>query len=211
MYRASWDGPIEFVFADSMWLSRVISQIPMKKVPIHVLVPVWYYGGTSKRFYSQAIWRASYEPSVMDGDTAEACSIAKGYARDKMGLEMDQLLSDVNDSEASCLKVGQLGFWGAYLDASDVSLVSKGGYVSRLSVGDHSGEFRFDNDQSAVDEYVAIVTSDTSVRPLRTQSILLGLASQDGVSRRAGLGWIIYSKAENVEFPSWRNKFFRLA
>ena len=77
-------------------------------------------------------------------------------------------------------------------------------------IGPHRGEFRFDQGWGEVDEYVAVMTSDTITKPPDTQSILLGLATQGGVPRRVGIGWIYYTKDSDAPLPSWKYKFFRV-
>ena len=198
-----------------MWLSRNITQAPLKKIPIHVLIPCWHYGGTDKRFYSQDIWEAACEKRTDDvkSDAMDACALSKSYAKGQIGVDMDTLLDKAARGTPPELEVGELGFVGAFLDIGDVSLSarSEDGRVSNVEIGPHRGEFRFDEYSGEVEQYVAVVTSDTITKPPDTQSILLGLATRDGISRRVGIGWVYYSKEAGDPLPPWKYRFFRIA
>jgi hypothetical protein len=203
-----------------MWLSRNISQIPMKKVPVHVLILCWYYGGTTKRFWSQDMWQVICEKKeIKEGKRKMDANDAAGYFREmktytgqKVGISVDELLTKTTNDKVHDLATGELGFIGAYLDAGDVSLTEKSGTrVYDMEIGSsHRGEFRFDDEAGEADEYVAIVTSDTITKDPTTQSIFLGLQTVDGVSKRVGLGWVYYSKDESDSRPPWKYKFFKL-
>ncbi|KAF4119990.1 Heterokaryon incompatibility protein (HET) [Geosmithia morbida] len=214
---ASWSGPIEFMFADSMWISRNISLAPAKKIPMHVLIPFWHYGGTDKRFYSQGIWKAACEVTDQadggDGKVEGECCRSMRYAREKIGLDMDRLLDHARDDTARTVKLvqGQLAFWGACVYARQATLQLKSGRVRQLRIGLHAGEFRFDGGDAEVDEYVAVVTSDTITKPPDTVCILLGLRTRNGPSKRVGLGWIYLSREAGVVPPPWTYKLFKVA
>lgn len=212
--RAFWDGPIEFVFADSMWLSRNITQISLKNIAIHVLILRWHYGGTEKKFFSQGMWKAAYvKPVDMNDDVEKLCQLSKSYAKKHVGVDMNTLVCGETSMKPPKLEVGELGFMGAFLDAGDVSLVPKPGSirVSNMEIGLHHGEFRFDGESGEVDQYVVVVTSDTITKIPDTQFILLGLSTQDGISKRVGLGWAYCSKDPKAELPPWKYQFFRIA
>lgn len=193
-----------------MWLSRNITQAPLKKVPIHALIPCWHYGETDKKFFSQDLWEMSCQPREhLDADAAESCTQFMSYIEEKVGIDVDTLLNQGVHGEHPSLHLGELGFLGAYLDAEDVALTQKKGNIWNMGVWDHKGEFRFDAEGSEVDKYVAVVTSDTITKPPDTQSIFLGLQTDDdGNSRRVGVGWMYYSKTEGAELPTWKYKFF---
>lgn len=193
----------------------------MKKIPIHVLILCWYYGGTTQRFWSQDMWQVICEKKeikqgrrqMKTSEAVDAFNDMKTYTGGKIGINVDELLAKVTNDVVHNLATGELGFIGAYLDAGDVSLVEKHGprvHNFAIGSGNHKGEFRFDDEAGEVDEFVAVVTSDTITRDPVTQSIFLGLQTVDGVSRRVGLGWVYYSKEDAVPRPPWKYKFFRL-
>lgn len=196
----------------------------MKKIPVHVLILCWYYGGTTRKFWSQEMWEVICEkekiltdggPQMKTDEATDALEQLKSYTSSNVGISVDELLAKVTNDEVHNLAVGELGFIGAYLDAGDASLSVKDGprvHEFRISDGLHKGEFRFDEEAGEVDEFVAVVTSDT-IKPdpeTKTQSIFLGLQTVDGVSRRVGLGWITYSTNKADPRPPWKYKFFRL-
>ena len=195
-----------------MWLSRNITQAPLKKIPIHVLIPAWHYGGTKKDFYTQQIWEAVCNtPSSMSAALAKASALCQNYARDQIGVDMGKLLQ--HGETYPELDIGDLAFAAAYLDAGDVEVTGRdgGGQVSDMRIGPHKGEFRFDGESGEVSEFVVVVTSDTITQPPDTQSIFLGLETKDGRSRRIGLGWVYYSKTEGHTYPAWRYRVFRIS
>lgn len=197
-----------------MWLSRNITQAPLKKIPIHVLIPCWHYGETDKRFFSQDLWEMSCQPREgLTPDKAESCAKFMSYVEENTGIDVETLLNQGVHGEHPELNLGELGFLAAYLDADDVSLMKKKDQISNMSIWQHKGEFRFDAEGGEeIDEYVAVVTSDTITKPPDTQSIFLGLCTdKDGVSRRVGVGWIYYSKDPGAEMPPWKYKYFKVA
>lgn len=195
-----------------MWLSRNISQVLLKKIPYHVLIPCWHYGGTDHKFWSQAIWEAnSSSHEQMNPDLAKACVLAKTYAKEHIGVDMDMLCTEGAHGEQPKLEVGDLGFVAAYIDGADAALSTKSGsQVFNFEVWRHRGEFRFDKEFGEIDEFVVVVTSDTITKTPDTQSIFIGLQTKDGVSRRVGLGWMYYSKDADSAHPPWKYKFFRI-
>lgn len=204
-----------------MWISRNISQVPLKKIPVHVLILCWYYGGTTRRFWSQDMWQVICEKKeIKQGrrqmkthEATDAMHELKSYTSRNIGVSVDELLAKVTNDDVHNLAVGELGFIGAYLDAGDASLVEKDGarvHEFRIGNGLHKGEFRFDEEAGEVDEFVAIVTSDTVPREPVTQSIFLGLQTVNGVSKRVGLGWVYYSQEAADPRPHWKYRFFRL-
>lgn len=148
----------------------------------------------------------------LSADAAESCAKFMSYVEEKIGIDVDTLLNQGVHGDPPGLHLGELGFMGAYLDSGDVSLTQKNGKVSTMEVWNHKGEFRFDAEGGEVDEYVAVVTSDTITKPPDTQSMFLGLQTgEDGISRRVGVGWMYYSKKRGAELPPWKYKFFKVA
>ncbi|KAH8806112.1 heterokaryon incompatibility protein-domain-containing protein [Xylogone sp. PMI_703] len=208
---ASWSGPIEFVFADSLWLSRNISQAPIKRVPIYVPITCWYYGDSSRKFWSRDTWKAASEAqNDTTGHVSDDLSRTKRYLGDRIGINvglLDQSLEKVPPN----LSCGELGFFGPYLPSSEFRIsAATGEHVGSLEVSVHRGEFRFDDEVEKVDELVAVVAADTITKPPDTQSILLGLVTQDGISRRVGIGFIYYSKDPSAPKPGWQYRFFKV-
>jgi hypothetical protein len=210
--RASWIGPVEFVFADSLWLSRNISQAPIKRVPIHVPITCWHYGGSSRRYWSSDIWKAASEaPSDVVKHATDKLSREKAYLNERIGIHVDKLISLSLLEAPATLVCGELGFLGAYLPAAEICLsVAKGERLGSMEISVHRGEFRFDGEIREVDEFVVIVAADTITKPPDTQSILLGLVTRDGISSRVGIGFIYYSKDSGSLKPQWQYKFFRV-
>lgn len=194
-----------------MWLSRNITQAPLKKVPIHALIPCWHYGETDKKFFSQDLWEISCQPREgLDKDVAASCAKFLAYCEENIGVDTDTLLKQGVHGESPSLLLGELGFLGAYVDKGDVSLEQKKGKVFSMDVGNHKGEFRFDAEGGEVDEYVVVVANDTITKPPDVVSIFLGLETgEDGVSHRVGVGWVYYSKGS--EMPPWKYRSFRVA
>lgn len=206
-HRASWDGPIEFVFADSTWLSRNISQAPIKKIPMHSLIPCWFHSSTSQRFWSQDIWQAAGQ---MDGMASDYLTTLSTYVTTHIGIDTDHLLSKATTNTPT-LSAGELGFTAAYIDANDVSMsVKKGSHIIHtFEIGPHKGEFRLDDEAGEVDEFLAVVASDTITKTPDRMTIFLGVKTEEGISRRVGLGWVYYSKTE-IHKPSWKYRFFQV-
>ncbi|KAI6784154.1 uncharacterized protein J7T54_004700 [Emericellopsis cladophorae] len=146
---ASWDGPIEFVFGDSLWLSRNISQAPMKKKRMHVLTPYWHYGDSARKFWTDEMWKAACE-GVEDASVTEQCHRFMSYAQDKLGIDMKILRDQGASVDLLELQLGELGFVGACIQATNVVLERKTeiGPICSLEIGPHKGEFRFDDTQS---------------------------------------------------------------
>ncbi|KAL7621370.1 hypothetical protein AAE478_008691 [Parahypoxylon ruwenzoriense] len=211
---SSWVGPIEFVFADSLWLSRTISQAPIKHAAIHVAISAVYYGGNSShRCWSRSLWKAAgeaREPSTMPA--SDDFARMKAYLTATIGLDVDRLLTEPNPTASSSLVCGELGFWAAYLPTQKILISRKeGNRVRELDLSGHRGEFRFDVDaDDHVDELVVMVVADTIRKPPDPLSILLGLATQDGISTRVGIGYVYYSKDLEVARPHWQYRWFQV-
>ncbi|KAL5364970.1 heterokaryon incompatibility protein-domain-containing protein [Aspergillus floccosus] len=180
---ASWTGPIEFVFAESLWLSRNISHAVIKHSPLYPVIVHWYYGKTDEILHT----------------TFRDLTTAKSYLSTRTGIDVDNLLdfSQTVTEVTSGLSSGDLGFFGPYVASTEFHVTdatTTTGNVHYLKIGDHHGEFRFDCEDNNIDELVPIVAGDTITRPPDTYSILLGLATKEGVSRRIGIGFIYYCK-----------------
>ncbi|MBE3050409.1 hypothetical protein IMZ48_49530 [Candidatus Bathyarchaeota archaeon] len=107
---------------------------------------------------------------------------------------------------------GELGFFGAYLPGLTVSVeVSEGARIAGIRYTDyHTGEFRFDGEACSVDEFVLVVSAETIKEPAGTQSTLLGVVTEEGISRRVGVGFIYHSKKRAAVCPKWEYRNFRL-
>ncbi|KAI0853476.1 HET-domain-containing protein [Daldinia vernicosa] len=206
-----WTGPVEFVFVDSLWLSRNISQAPIKRVPIYVPIICWYYGGSKKQFWTRDVWKTICEtPNHATKKTTEEFRQTKHYLS-RIGMDTDVLLDWSRNTQPPDLDCGELGFVAPYLNAGQFEVTTaKGEHVWILKVSSHQGQFRFDGRVEAIDELVVIVAANTITQPPDTQSILLGLTTRDGVSRRVGIGYIYYSKDTDFIKPQWNYKFFRI-
>ncbi|RYP69876.1 hypothetical protein DL771_005819 [Monosporascus sp. 5C6A] len=208
----SWIGPVEFVFAESLWLSRNISQAPIKRVPIYVPIPFWHYGASSRRYWSRDIWKDAYEARNNTArHESDELSCTKRYLSDNIGINFDLLLDRSLSEVPPGLSCGELGFFGPYLPSREFRLsVATGRRVGSLEVSVHRGEFRFDGEVEEVDELIAVVAANTITRPPDTQSILLGVGTRDGISSRVGIGFIYYSKDPSSLKPQWQYKFFKV-
>ncbi|CAG9937298.1 unnamed protein product [Clonostachys rosea f. rosea IK726] len=212
---ASWEGPVEFVFADSLWLSRNISYAPHHNVPMHMLILNWHYGGDKKTIKWQDVSKCTPQRGrpTKPVDLPDPTTLLQEYVQKDVGIDVDALATMGNEDAIESLGLGDVGFRAAYINASQVSLSAKGKSkrIHAFEFGDHHGEFRFDVEGSTeVDEFVAVLTADTITKPPDTESIFLGLVTVDGVSRRVGIGWVYYSRAESASRPPWEYKFFKL-
>lgn len=138
---------------------------------------------------------------------------AKEYLKIHLGIEANALLSisRLVAPPVTKLSCGALGFVGACLLSTEFCFgaTMKDPKVRRLEVGDHHGEFRFDDGVEVVDEIVPVVAGDT-ITQSGTYSIVLGLATEYGVSRRVGIGFVYFSRDSGVARPAWKYKFFCL-
>lgn len=121
-------------------------------------------------------------------------------------------MSRVVAPPVSKLSCGALGFVGACLLPTEFCFVggTTNDKIRKLEVGDHEGVFRFDDEVVVVDELVPVVAGKTIDKSSRTYSIVLGLSTEYGVSRRVGIGFVYWSKDLGVARPAWRYKFFCL-
>ncbi|KAI0810029.1 HET-domain-containing protein [Xylaria sp. FL0064] len=212
----SWVGPVEFVFADSLWLSRNISQAPIKRVPIHVPIICWHYGESKERFWTRDTWKAAYTTqNGVAGKLLDQLSHTRSYLTDHIGLDVDLLWDQSLHEPPRSLSCGELGFFGPYLPSTGFHLsVTADKRVWSLGVPTphgqsiHRGQFRFDGEIQDVDELVAVVAANTITTPPDTQSIILGLATRDGISTRVGIGFIYYPRDLSSPRPSWQYRFF---
>ncbi|KAI1798564.1 HET-domain-containing protein [Daldinia bambusicola] len=208
---AYWAGPMEFAFADSRWLSRNISQAPIKRVPIYTPIICWYYGGSKKQFWTRDVWKTTCEiQDYRTKKTTEEFRRTK-YFLNGTGISTEVLLDWSRNKQPPDLNCGELGFVGSYLDAGQFEIkAGKEEHVKVLKVSCHEGQFRFDSDVKTIGELVVVVTANTITKPPDTHSILLGLITRDGVSKRVGIGYIYYSRDEDAARPEWKYRFFRI-
>ena len=203
--RASWAGPVDFVFGESDWLSRNISYALRKRLPIHVATRYWHFSD-STRHTTHDVWEAQED----DGKDSKELSAAKKYLQDKIGLDIEKIHGDEAEEAEEDLLTGELGFFGAYVPASATTVESKKGRMAEIKIGGHKGEFRFDGEARGIDAFVHVVSAETIRKPADTQSTILGLATEEGVSRRVGVGFIYHSKEPSSKHPPWEYKRFRL-
>jgi hypothetical protein len=174
---------------------------------MYVPITCWYYGGSSRKFWSCSTWKAACEAQ----NVPDELSHTRSYLSDRIGINVDLLLSQSLSEVQPSLSRGELGFFGPYLPFKEFSLsVVKGKRVRSLEVSAHRGEFRFDGEVEEVDELVAVIAANTITKPPDTQTIFLGLATRDGISIRVGVGFIYYSKDPNSHKPQWEYKFFKV-
>lgn len=148
----------------------------------------------------------------MVGHVSEELTRTKTYLNERIGINIDILLSQSLLKAPTTLLCGELGFFGAYLPTEEVRILRiKGERFSILEISaNYRGEFRFDGDFEEVDEFVIVVAADTISEPPKTQSILLGLVTRNNISMRVGIGFVYYPKKPNILKPRWQYKFFRL-
>ncbi|PYH88432.1 HET-domain-containing protein [Aspergillus ellipticus CBS 707.79] len=226
---ASWSwvsyiGPIEFIFAESLWLTRNISHGVLKRAPLYVPITRWYFGTQTPAIWSHDVWKTATataavtarepepepEPYQTKDPKPDELLRTTTFLADKIGLDVTNLL---NYPAPSPLEKGNLGFYGAYLPSSKFHLslqINK--RVSKLTVSAHRGEFRFDDldENNRVDELVPIVVGTTITKTPDTHAIFLGVVTENGISRRVGVGFIYLSKDEEEERPGWEYRFFCL-
>ncbi|KAK4159943.1 heterokaryon incompatibility protein-domain-containing protein [Cladorrhinum sp. PSN259] len=218
---ASWIGPIEFVFADSAWLSRIISLAPARHVPLHVAIPRWQFGntdGTITTVPSHGSWAEPAGGERRENDTER-------YLTDHLGIDA----STLRKQPALEVKLGpnEMGFWAAHL-ASEAVKLTKPEKPERFLIMDipgsggerhREGEFRFDdaNETRRVDAFVLVLASETlqDAPSRKTQSVFLGFAGtkEQGVFERVGLGFVYFTgKGDDADTgkPSWEYKYFRV-
>lgn len=202
--RASWVGPVDFVYSESEWLSRNISYALRKHHRMHAPTRRWHFAGSSGQTTHQ-VWETK------DGsEESEDLSRTKTYLSGKIGVDIEKLHGD-EVAEDTELLTGELSFHGAYLPSSSVKVeVKEGERVAHIHTSGHKGEFRFDGEARDMDEFILVVSVDTIKKPADTQSTLLGVTTEDGISRRAGVGFIYHSKEKAAKHPAWEYKQFRM-
>jgi len=123
------------------------------------------------------------------------------------------------DLTLETLARGELGFFAPYLSGEKVVLrktPKPERFLTMEIASGQSGDFRFDDKDETrkVDEFVLALAAETvqDAALQKTQSILLGLAtSEDGHSKRVGLGFVYYPADEKAARPSWGYKQFKLS
>ncbi|KAI1472681.1 HET-domain-containing protein [Daldinia caldariorum] len=193
----SWDDPVEFVFADNLWLPRKISQAPVKRVPLHVPIVRWYYGGSKGKHWTTDIWKTVCEAQDCDSTSEHASGEidrTRDYLHSRVGIDVKTLIDGSSGKRIKLfyrLGCGELGFFAPYVKARQFHMtIDSGSQVGKLDVSGHLGEFRFDEGDKRdgiVDELVPIVAANVT-RSTDAQSIFLGLTTRMGVSKRVGIG-----------------------
>ncbi|PYH37814.1 HET domain-containing protein [Aspergillus neoniger CBS 115656] len=213
---ASWLGPIEFIFAESLWLSRSISHAPRKNSPVHVAVAQWQFGDANSCFWSHRLWQASEDVrKEKEKHKLKDYWITRKFLSDVIGIHVKRLLSKSLGSLQVRLICGQLGFIGAYLGCGDFNIALAGTErIKPLDLpGGHAGQFKYDvksdsNSFVPATELVIICCTTTIMGLPRTVMVFLGVATRDGVSVRVGVGYTYLSKDTGASKPRWGYRFF---
>ncbi|KAK0750530.1 heterokaryon incompatibility protein-domain-containing protein [Schizothecium vesticola] len=230
---AFWLGPVEFAFADSAWLSRIISLAPSKDVPLHVAIPSWSFAnpdGIITTIWSRESWKPAGKEAT-DNSSPPSPTKAKRVGSGKLSsrVSTETYLEEGVGVDAAVLRAhqapetlvaGELGFFAPYLAAENVVLKKapkKERFLVMEVASGQNGEFRFDDENEdemrQVDEFLLVLAAETvqDAALQKTYSVFLGVVtSEDGSSKRVGLGFVYYPADENVEKPSWGYKQFRL-
>ncbi|PWY90953.1 HET-domain-containing protein [Aspergillus heteromorphus CBS 117.55] len=209
---ASWVGPVEFIFAESLWLSRSISHAPRKNAPLHIAIAQWHFGDANSGTWSNRAWQPARELRGQRSRHSPTQDLTtQRYLSDVIGIRPKPLLDQSLNPPQPSLRCGQLGFIGAFLGSGSFDLSDavteriKSLVVSKV----HIGQFRFDGDMAVpVTELVMVVCTITVMSLPRTIMIFLGMTTRDGVSVRVGIGYAYYSKDAGAHKPPWEYKFF---
>ncbi|KAK6544732.1 hypothetical protein TWF694_001417 [Orbilia ellipsospora] len=212
-----WTGQVDFVFmAESLWLSRNISLAPLrqKQPQIHSAIPRWYYSDGSGHGYDSCdAWR----PAADAGSNSSEFLKTKTFLEERLGFDALTLVSQsLPLLPDKSLRDGDLGFPAAYIPASDKVVHLEKVPVKQacpLKIDGHDGEFRYDSidNKEDVEEFILVVAAETIHETPRTVSILLGLVTKDGISRRVGLGYLYYRKNPESEGLPWQYRYFQVA
>ncbi|GLA25218.1 hypothetical protein AnigIFM63326_001835 [Aspergillus niger] len=209
---ASWIGPIEFIFAESLWLSRSISHAPRKNYPLHTAVVQWHFGGASSSVWSHRLWQAAENVrNHKEKHKLNEYRTTRKFLNDVVGIQVKRLLDKSLNSVLASLGCGQLGFIGAYLGSSDFDIADAVTERTQPLVvsGVHAGQFKYDgNTVVPVTELVIILCTNTIMGSPRTVMVFLSMATQDGVSVRVGVGYTYLSKDTGAPKPRWDYRFF---
>ncbi|KAM0167907.1 hypothetical protein ACHAPF_011524, partial [Botrytis cinerea] len=107
---ASWLGPIEFIFAESLWLSRSISYAPRKGVPVHVCIPQWQVGNSTERIWSNSAWKNAGKNYRRNWKCfPDSFSPTQEFLGNHIGIDLPWLLDQSFKTHRSTLEYGQLG------------------------------------------------------------------------------------------------------
>ncbi|PYH71695.1 HET domain-containing protein [Aspergillus vadensis CBS 113365] len=215
---ASWIGSVEFVFAESLWLSRNLSQALLKKRPVYPAVPCWFYSdgpsrdhriNMSKIRWSCKAWKEAGQSPLSSLEFHKA----KAFLEKRLGLDTNLLyrrsLSFPTDLRT---QEGHLHFFCAYTSSYNIAAHCNG-QAHQLKIGKAVGEFRYDSlkESEKVEELALLVAAESITSPPYTVSILLGLVTKDGISRRVGLGYVNHGLSSDPLEVHWEYKEFRLA
>lgn len=218
--KASWVRPIDFVFADSLWLSRNISRAPEKRMKIHIPLVYWHYGDSDHRIWSHDTWKNANE--ARNGASRH---VPDDYLGEHTGINVNLFLEQSLSQTPPSLSCGELDFFGPYLPSCKFRISVAGmalnkssrvvawwgegpldAHVRLLEVSAFRGEFRFDDEVGDVDELVAVGAANTTLSKTHyTQSTLLGLTTRNGFSTRVGIGFIYFSKDSYI----FLNKYYK--
>lgn len=108
-------GPVEFFFSDNYWLSRNISQAPVKQVPIYNPFACWYYGNSNLKYWSNETWKVASE--TLDRGTelqSEQYARMNDYLNNRVGVDTENLLGQSRSTVSPVLNCGELGFSAPY-------------------------------------------------------------------------------------------------
>ncbi|KAJ2898505.1 HET-domain-containing protein [Zalerion maritima] len=229
---ASQMGPIEFIFTDNTFLSRNIAYAPLKHIPLHTAITRFHFSnddspsGNQRKVYSRDIWDLDGDLAQNDGDPK--VSMSKFYLRDRVGIDIDAVLSYSLLSPPAPsypnTSPSDITFYAPYLspEAFDISTPSTSTsricHLKLLSSTAHpkGGEFRYDRLPvvERVTALVPIVVTDTITKTPDTVSIFLGLAASTSTAgegyTRVGIGYLYHDQDPNTLKPKWQCGWFRV-
>ncbi|KAF7948487.1 uncharacterized protein EAE97_003898 [Botrytis byssoidea] len=212
---ASWIGSIEFIFAESLWLSRSISHAPRKGVPIHVCIPQWQVGNSTEKTWSNSAWKSAgkyYRRNLRR--FPDSFSPTQQFLGSCIGIDLPYLLDQSFAARRSTLECGQLRFVAPYLRSREFVLSAGTDQSIKLlsTSATHRGEFRFDDRMliGPINELVMVLCTNTVTKPPRALGVFLGLTTCKGISRRVGIGFLNFSRDAKRPKPSWEYKSFTI-
>ncbi|KAJ8059753.1 hypothetical protein OCU04_011393 [Sclerotinia nivalis] len=211
---ASWDGPIEFIFAESLWLSRSISHAPRRNVPLHICIPWWQFGDSMRKVWTNSSWKAVGENHHKSpGHFPDDFLHSQQYLSDHIGVDIVQLVNHSITLHQSMPRCGQLRFVAPYFGSGKFVLsgaVDKSIRVVTLC-GVYCGEFQFDGQTiKPVDELVLVLCTNTLNKIPKKVGVFLGLATHNGLSVRAGIGFVYFAQDAKVTKPPIEYKLFTI-
>lgn len=179
---------------------------------MHTAVVQWHFGGASSGVWSHRLWQAAENVrNHKEKHKLNEYRTTRKFLNDVIGIQVKRLLDKSLNSVLASLGCGQLGFIGAYLGSSDFHIADAVTERTQPLVvsGVHAGQFKYDgNTVVPVTELVIILCTNTIMGLPRTVMVFLGLATQDGVSVRVGVGYTYLSKDTGAPKPRWDYRFF---